>query len=52
MYIYNNMNQGRIKRLGKKIFMETFPTPNNMRIWKLSRGPEVLLLLVVSQMQK
>ena len=38
MYIYNKMNQGRIKRLGKKIFMETFPSPNNMRIWKLSRG--------------
>ena len=38
MYIYSKMNQGRKKCLGKKKIMETFPSPNNMRIWKLSRG--------------
>ena len=48
MYIYNKMNQGRKKRLGKKIFMETLPSPNDMRIWKLSRGSNVDFFVVAS----
>ena len=42
------MNQGRKKRLVKKIFMEAFPGQNKMNPWKFSRGSNVDFFAVAS----